>query len=244
MCCYNPTISPHLIKRFDLAVLESEYEKDLHLINESTLAIGYLSLGEVNENRWYFSKNKSFVTHNNPNWPESYMVDVRDENWQRLVIHKLVPEILKKGFEGLALDTVDNAAYLESLDPKYKGMREAMIDLIREIKKAYPQIYILTINGLSLFPDVGKEIDGIIAESVSTSYDFEKKTYFKVPRSQHLEICNRLQSKKKTYNLLILSLDYALPAQKKLIRYAREEAQKYGFLSFISTITLGDVFFQ
>lgn len=243
VCCYNPQISPHIIRRFDLAFLDSEYERSLDMIRESSVIIGYLSLGEVNKNRQYFPEIKTFVTFENPNWPGSFLMDVREGIWHELVISELIPEILKKGFQGLVLDTVDNAAYLEGLDPKYKGMREAMISLIKKINKAFPQVYIFTINGLSLFPEAGEVVDGIVAEDVSTSYDFEEKRYFKVPRNQHLEICKRLQSVKKTYKILILSLDYALPSQKELIQYARKEAKKYGFLPYISTIELDQVFF-
>ena len=104
------------------------------LLNQGKILFGYVTLGEVDNFEPWFQEvvDEGITIHANPVWEESLMVDMRDPRWGKRVIEKVIPFVLHKGFNGLFLDTVDNAANLEEEDPeKYKGMKRQLLTLLR-----------------------------------------------------------------------------------------------------------------
>jgi polysaccharide biosynthesis protein PelA len=93
------------------------------LTKGGALVLGYLSLGEVNRDRAWFGelREMGILLGENPNWPVSHYVDVRDAAWRKFVNATLVPEILAQGFRGVFLDTLDDPIELERRDPQSRG---------------------------------------------------------------------------------------------------------------------------
>ena len=113
-CYYADTAKLETLMKFDLLVLDSAYPAPLSpLADAGKTLIGYLSVGEVASTRPYFDrvKTEGILLEENRNWKGSFFVDVRDQRWTKRVVEDLIPEILRKGFHGIFLDTVDNAAY-------------------------------------------------------------------------------------------------------------------------------------
>ena len=83
------------------------------------------------------------------------MVDVRNPEWKEIIIQDVIPRILKAGFDGLFLDTIDTAAHLHAKHPKkYIGIKKAMIELIRDIKEHYPNLFLISNNGFLILEEI------------------------------------------------------------------------------------------
>ncbi len=103
------------------------------------MRLGYLSVGEADPRRPYGTEVRAapFLVEPDPAWPDNFRVDVRDRRWQQILLGEEIPRLLAQGFDGLMLDTIDTAPYLEGKDPaRFAGSRQALRDFVREIRTA------------------------------------------------------------------------------------------------------------
>src|SRR4051794_36004234 len=101
---------------FGVLALDSEYDQAaLSELRVKSIVLGYLSIAEVHTTRPYFSEMAAagLLGAENPAWPDARFVDMRDVRWRRRVLDDIVPGILKRGFHGLIIDTLDSAETLE-----------------------------------------------------------------------------------------------------------------------------------
>ncbi len=247
VCIYNENASPTDISKFDLAVVDADAHPDLTAIKKTnTILIGYVSLGEVGDYRWYWKHiaNKSWILEKNPNW-NSNMIDVRAQEWQDWLIDKIIPRILADGFDGLFLDTIDTAEYLEKYHPKHKypGAQKRMIQLIKAIRKKFPTIYIIANRGFSMLSKIGSAIDGVVAESIFSTIEFNENQNARLRTSDEYNIeTKKLLSVKKKCNLLVLTLDYVESENKLNIKNIISTSRQFGFIPYISTAKLDSVY--
>lgn len=231
------------LESYDVVVLEPGNKlpiDEFRLRNQETF--GYLNFGEVEKNRPYFEelKDKKILLAENPNWPGSYFIDIRDKRWQGMVIETIIPSILAHRYDGLFLDTVDNAAYLEEKDPEqYKGMKQAAIDLIKGIHYQYPGVKIFLNRGYAILPEVAKSIDMVLGESVYTTYDHQTKRYKFVEGDEYQEQVKILQKAQQTNpHLKVFTLDYWDPTDTTEIKKIYSLQRGNGFIPYVSTIDL------
>ena len=215
------------------------------LLNQGKIVFGYVTLGEVdNFEPWFNEVVKEGITfHANPVWEESLMVDMRDPRWSKRVIEKVIPFVLHKGFNGLFLDTVDNAANLEEEDPeKYKGMKQAAIRLVKAIRLNFPDIKLMMNRGLDVASEVANDIDFIIGEDVFSQYDQKRKIYFRTTRKQtDKDLALMRAAKKINPNLVLLSLDYADPTNRSERATIYRLAKDAGLDPYVGTIDLDQI---
>lgn len=231
---------------FELLILDSSSHPPLQpLASRGTTLLGYLSLGEVAGHTPYFSEVKAegLLLQENKNWRGSHLVDVRDSRWSKRVVEQLIPAILRQGFHGVFLDTLDDPPYLENTDPdKFRGMTAAAADLVKEIRFRYPHIKIALNRGYDLLPSVEPYIDVIMGESVYSDYDFEKKTYHLVPEDLYREQVHILRAaKERKPSLTILTLDYWNPSDRRKIAQIYRDQRANGFRPYVATIELNRI---
>lgn len=243
---YAQKLNHKEFKPYDVVVLDSNVDAEVKYLQEQDkLTIGYLSLGEISDHRDYFdlAKSKGLLLEENPNWPGSYTVDVRKKEWVKIVIEKLVPQLLFKRFNGVMIDTVDQIAALEQKDPKkYQGMKQAAAHLILAIRKHYPQMTIMMNRGFDIVPQVANSLNILLGESVYTKYNFETKTYEKVSPSDYEWQVNKLNEARKLNPLIqIFTLDYWNPDDKEFIKEIYRVERENGFVPYVSTVDLQQV---
>jgi len=241
---YSDKAPIETFKDYKLLILDSDYHPSLHALkDQGKLLLGYISLGEAESQRHYFKslENKDILLQENKNWPGSYYVDVRKPYWTKLVIEELIPTILRKGFHGLFLDTLDNPVHLENtVDPKaYKGMTAAAIRLVRTIRRHYPDIPIMMNRGFDLLPDVENDITMVMAESFRTDQDPTTKIYKFTSEPDYQYILNILHTAQtKNPKLKIMTLDYWDPKDTEGMRKIYKLQRQNGFLPYVSTVDL------
>lgn len=231
---------------YDLVVLDSKYHPPVAQVKDGTkVVLGYLSLGEVNHDRNYFAavKAEGLLIQENKNWPGSFMVDLRERRWRQRVVEELVPAILQQGFDGLFLDTLDNAAYLEESSPaRFQGMRQAAVDLVRTLRTEYPSIRIAINRGYDLLEQVAPYVDLAAAESLLATYDFSAKRYVPVAPQISAPQVRRLQAVMRDHpRVQVLSLDYWDPSDPEGARRIYRRELKNGFCPYVATIGLNEI---
>lgn len=237
---YGSDYTQKQLRPYEILVFDSHDHPNLkQFVGQGKTVLGYLSLGEIEEHRSYFQKAQQggFLLDKNPNWTDSYFVDLRDKRWAKQVIEELIPGILYQKFTGLFLDTLDNAVYLEQRDPqKYQGMREAAIHLVQAIRLHYPQIKIMINRAFDLLPEVAREVDMLVGESLYTTFDFTAKTYQRVPDEESEQHLQQMRSAKETNpRLQLFSLDYWDPDDLGTIRQIYEVERSRGLIPYVST---------
>jgi uncharacterized protein (TIGR01370 family) len=247
VCIYNENASVASVNKFDLAILDADAHPDLAELKKlNTILIGYVSLGEVGEYRWYWNliADKPWILGKNPNW-DSNMIDVRAPEWQALVINEIIPKIIDKGFDGIFLDTIDNAEYLEKYrsKKKYYGVQAAMINLIKAIRKKFPSLYIIVNRGFSILNDIGSVIDGVVAESIFTNLDFKNNTVRLLTPNEYYVNIKKLLEVRQRFNLTVFTLDYTDPNDTVHVSSVIAKARKFEFIPYISTAKLDSIYF-
>ncbi|MNX32285.1 hypothetical protein D3C86_624910 [compost metagenome] len=223
----------------DLLVLEPD-----HPWNPTTLRrpgqkiLAYLSLGEVHKTRAYFpelQRAKGTLVGPNPNWPDAQMVDPRSPAWRRLVLDRLAPEILAKGYDGFFFDTLDTADHLDRLG-KHPGARSAMAQLIKDLRKKYPEILLLPNGGLPLMDEAGGAFSALTTESVFTDYQFQPPTY-RLRDPQGAEVRRaEISRRAEALGVRVLVIEYADTPEMRAVAW--RNATEAGFVPFVSDIGL------
>ncbi len=240
---YAAELPPSAFYPYELVVLESDRHPPIEpLIDRGKKVVGYLSLGEVNETRPYFAdvKGEGILLGENENWKGSYFVDVRDPRWTKRVIDELVPQIIRRGFHGIFIDTMDNPGHLERLDANANaGMLEAGARLIRTLRRNFPRMTIILNRGYDMLPSVERDIDMVLGESVYADYDFEAKKYGKVDEATYRQQVEILQAAaRRQPDLKVLTLDYWDPADAAGIAEIYKVQTANGFSPYVATVEL------
>ncbi|MFC3174630.1 endo alpha-1,4 polygalactosaminidase [Novosphingobium bradum] len=243
---YGPATNPDLARTFDLLVLEPAHPRPIApLRGASAVLLGYLSLGEVEQGRAYAGQlhKAGALKAANRNWPDARLVDLRHPAWSELVIGRLIPEILAKGYDGIFIDTLDSAEALARRDPVGNaGMVEAAVALLRRIRKAFPRITVLLNRGYAALPEAAPAIDLLLAEAMASRWNFAEKRYELTPPADWDWQAERLRAAHAANPALrLLTLDYWNPADAATIAqlYARERAA--GFHPYVATLALDRV---
>ena len=231
---------------YDLLVLDSDHHPPLNpLSNRNKILLGYISLGEVEKERYFFQevKEQEILLQENPYWHDSFFIDIRGKYWPKKVLEEIIPGILSKSFDGLFLDTLDNLGELERANPvKYKGMVQAGVNLVKAIRKHYPDIKIMMNRGYELLPYLTDIIDMELGESVYADYNFKDKKYQLVDNNLYQTQVNILQkAQKQNPDLAIYTLDYWHPEDKEEIAEIYSKQRQNGFIPYVATIDLDKI---
>lgn len=228
---------------YGLLVLDSRHHPPLRpLKDRGKTLLGYISVGEVETHRPWFDRVKGWglLDQENPNWPGSFYVDVRDRRWVKLVVEELVPALLRAGFDGVFLDTLDNPPHLERTDPKrWAGMTEGAARLVATIRANWPRIRIMQNRGYEILPQTARVLDYALGESVYAGWDFAAKaSRLQSEEDYRFQVDALTGAKAINPALGLFSLDYWDPADAAGLRaiYARQRAN--GFSPYVSVVDL------
>ncbi len=240
---YGATTDPVLAKACTLLVLEPHHARPIApLRGPGSTLLGYASLGEVERTRPYFAglEKAGALRAPNPNWPDARLADLRHPAWRGAVLDRLVPAILALGYDGIFIDTMDNAEAMERQDPvANKGMVAAGVSLIADVRARFPRIRIMLNRGYALLPDVAPKIDYLLGEAMASRWNFTARHYELLSDSDWAWQAGRLRAAQaRNPALMLMTLDYWDPADTKEVSalYARERAA--GFSPYVATLAL------
>ncbi len=240
---YGATTDPVAAKACALLVLEPHHARPITpLRGPGSTLLGYVSFGEVERTRPYFAglEKAGALRAANPNWPDARLADLRHPAWRAAVLDRLVPAILALGYDGIFIDTMDNAEAMERQDPvANKGMVAAGVSLIAAVRARFPRIHIMLNRGYALLPDVAPKIDYLLGEAMASRWNFTAKHYELLSDSDWAWQAGRLRAAQaRNPALMLMTLDYWDPTDTKQVAalYARERAA--GFSPYVATLAL------
>jgi uncharacterized protein (TIGR01370 family) len=240
---YGPATDPALARACRLLVLEPHHDRPIApLRGAGSVLLGYVSLGEVERGRSYFGDlaKAGALGPANPHWPDARMADLRHPAWRSALLDRVVPGILALGYDGLFIDTMDNAEAMERRDPvANKGMVAAGASLIAAIRARFPAIRLMLNRGYAILPAVAPLIDHALGEAMASRWNFAAKRYERVGDADWQWQADRLRAaQKRNSRLTLATLDYWDPRDTAQVAalYARERAA--GFQPYVATLAL------
>jgi uncharacterized protein (TIGR01370 family) len=245
---YGAGASAAAFSPFDLVVLDSANVAPLALLQaRGKTVLAYISLGEVGRHRSYFQALQSdgLLLEENPNWPDSFAIDVRAPRWHKRVLEELVPDILGHGFDGLFIDTLDYPIERERRAPEAGvGMRAAAVQLVRSIRQNFPAAKIMLNRAYGIVPEVGDVIDMLLGESVFTHYDFASGNYQLAAPASYQQQVELLNAARRDFpRIRVMTLDYWDPDDLDGLSRIYLEQRKNGFSPYVATIGLDRVIY-
>lgn len=167
-CFYGGSLSTAAWTSLDMAVVDPDHFS----LPEATgpVRLAYVSAGEADDRRasWPSLEGKPFVLEGNPEWPHAHRVDPRAPEWAAAV-EASVSSALARGYDGVMLDTLDVAAYLESSAPaRFQGAVDAAGRLVLGLRERHPEAVLVMNNGLDLLGRVAEAVDGLVVEDLYT----------------------------------------------------------------------------
>ncbi|MEO5597140.1 MAG: endo alpha-1,4 polygalactosaminidase [Novosphingobium sp.] len=240
---YSARTDPAIARGYDLLVLEPDHPRPITpLRGPGSQLLGYLSLGEVEKGRDFIGllRREGALKTANQNWPDARMVDLRHPAWTRLVLDRLIPDILSKGYDGIFFDTLDNAEALERKDPAgCAGMVDAAAELVRSIRQRFPRSVLMMNRGYALLPRVASHVDLVLGEAMASRWNFAIKQYEFTPQADWSWQAERLIAAREANPALRLAtLDYWDPADRETIANLYDRERQAGFCPYVATLAL------
>lgn len=231
---------------YDVIVFDEEAHPDLTpLKHQGKTLLGYLSLGEVTSHRPYYAALKAAgaVLAPAPEHPDAYALDWTNDTWIRMVIEERIPALLRRGYNGIMIDTADRAGMLEKAQPKrHAGMNDAAVRLIRTIRMHYPDMPIMLNRGFDILPQVAGDIDMVLAESIYAFYDAKTAKSNRQPDAHYASVAQWLNALRKEHPALtVYTLDYWPQEDEEGIQaiYAAQRSQ--GFIPYVTSPSLQEL---
>lgn len=222
MIYYGNNACTKKLNAYQTLILDPDNYTDVNSFSASTYA--YLSIGEVNEHRDYFNllKNENKILSKNSVWG-SYLIKF-DSYWENLLISKIIPEILAKGYTGIMLDNIDAIVYYKTAN------KDVLIDFINSLKLCFPKLQIMVNRGFEIINEL--EVDSVLLESTISTHDFETKEYLIFEEPIKFKIKN---------NIKCYSVDYWPTHDFENIKKIRNLAKNEGYVSLVTDISLQQI---
>lgn len=232
--CYSK-ITPEQVKNYKMVIIEPDFYSKAEITAlkaTGTTIIAYITLGEVDSNRWYFPllEERGFLGINK-NWNSSFL-NLEDDVTRAIILEKALPEIMIKGVDGVFMDTIDAVSpYTER-----SNLSPYMLSLIQGIRERYPKKLIIQNAGLFLLDQSKSIIDAVLIEDIASGYDFVNKEYFIKDFDAYIRRLDLVKENSQKHNIPFLIVDFA--ETEMAINEIKSRLDSLSFPYFISNIEL------
>jgi len=233
------------LDRFDMAVIDPDHHISFERLKNIPVWVAYVSVGQAENNRLYWQeiKAKSWIIRENPNRKGHYLVDVRHPDWHNVLLDQVIPRLVKDGFHGIMLDNLDTAEFLESEDPDlYEGSKQGLVELIKKIHNRYPDLNLISNNGLSILEDAAPFLSGLIVEDIYWMVDFVNREYKPVAPGDRKDKNAVLRKIMNNHPLAVFNIEYLSPVQEDTITKTIRKSRKLGYRPYVAEKNLSQIY--
>jgi polysaccharide biosynthesis protein PelA len=246
--CYYGDDGLEKLSRFDAVILAPHKQSEANvrqLVAAGTVTLAYLSVGEDSseftdgferdwlepesiepiqfEPEWALREITGELVHN-PVWG-GVVVNLSHPGWTKTLFDR-AKHALEMGFHGFFLDTIDRSSVAD---------RRALTRIIRDLRTRWPGAPIMLNRGFELLPSVQDLVDGVVFESLSTTWILEaaQVKYARVTDETlevNLDIAQQLRELGRSWELALWALDYT--DSRELEAFSQATAKAFGFVSF------------
>jgi len=225
----------HYARDAQLVVVSGDPRIPIGDFPSATIRLAYVSVGEADARRpyWPAVRGQPFLVEPNSEWSDNIRVDVRDPRWQDILLREEVPRLMKLGFDGLMLDTIDTAPYLENKDPgRFAGSRQALRDWLRRLRESFPRAVVIA-NGGAALVDAAPFVDGFVIEGVFSIYDPGRHVYRATTDAERTWKLGAVARARDVARKPVFSIEYADVGDVALSRWAFQESVRHGFRPYV-----------
>jgi len=193
------------------------------------IVLSYMSIGEAEDYRWYWSQRASWLGAQNSKWRGNYAVRFWDSAWQE-IIFSYTDKIIVAGFDGVYLDKVDE---FEAM-----GHRDDMVQFVTRIatraKSSKSDFLVISQNGDQLLsdPKFRRAIDGFAREDLFYGEDSDGSRNSAESIRESISRLKMLSAEGKP----VFVVEY--PRNEKQADTARREISEQGFIGLIARRSL------
>ncbi len=162
------------LRGYSLVVVDGETTstsriRTLHA--RGSIVLAYLSIGTIEDGRWWSTAAQEFRLDRWQDWGEWY-ADVNRPRFRSLITGTVLPRIMAAGYDGVFLDNVD---MVESHPAQRRGMATLLSQVSRQVHGRGRLV--LAQNGDTQLSWMLPWLDGWNREDVSYTYDFDTGKY-------------------------------------------------------------------
>ncbi|GAA4014987.1 bifunctional glycoside hydrolase 114/ polysaccharide deacetylase family protein [Actimicrobium antarcticum] len=230
------------LQAFDIAVVEPD-----HVTNPAARArsvadgthtlFAYVSLGEVQPSRSYYKQLPAGALRgDNAAWG-SKVIDQAAPGWQPFFLDQVIAPLWQQGWRGFFLDTLDSYQLFARTDAERSRQTGAMVALLREFKRRYPDAKLILNRGFELLPEIAPLTYAVAAESLYQGFDAARNQYGPVSATDREWLLAQMSTVRQKYGLPVIAIDYvdpALPASRDLARSTARQIASQGFIPWVA----------
>ncbi|HEV2610354.1 MAG TPA: bifunctional glycoside hydrolase 114/ polysaccharide deacetylase family protein [Noviherbaspirillum sp.] len=236
----NPPLSD--LQAFDIAVVEPAHVRNPRATARASADGGhelfaYVSLGEVQPSRpYYASLPKNVLRGDNAAWG-SRVIDQAAPGWSDFFLNTIIAPLWEQGWRGFFLDTLDSYQLFATTDAERATQTAAMVGILREMKRRYPEARLIFNRGFELLPEVSSLVYAVAAESLYQGFDAGKNAYRPVPEQDREWLMGQMKTARDRYKLPVIAIDYVAPdsaASRELARSTAARIMADGFIPWVA----------
>ncbi|WP_308620416.1 endo alpha-1,4 polygalactosaminidase [uncultured Desulfovibrio sp.] len=240
LCYYGQDREVLALPEYDLLILEADALGPVTRNDKGNrMCAAYMSIGEISPNRWFWPlvQNKPWLLEKNPDWPDARRIDPRSPEWSDLLVNTIAPALLAAGYDGFMLDNADIGEYLENRAPEaYAGAREAVANIIRRLRRRFPEAVLIANGALETAADTADCLDAVVCESTCSRWRTNgdgSVSYEEISPQDRAWLRPRLL-RLRGAGLPVLALEYVAPEDTAMRQRIRETVKHAGNHPYIA----------
>lgn len=241
---YGARIPVDDLRAFDWVVLEPAHAlaqdpRIVATLGPDTLALAYVSVGEVTPDRPYFADvPKAWLPASNAAWG-SRVVDQTAAGWPRFLRERIVKPLWDAGFRAFFLDTLDSYQLLAKTPAEQARQAQALAETLRGLIAAFPGIRLMLNRGFELVDaTLAPNVLAVAAESVYRGWNQGENAYVEVSASDREWLLARFADMRGKFKLPGIAIDYCAPQDRALARQTAQNIAAQGLIPWVADPTL------
>ena len=232
----NPPLD--LLSAYERVVVEPENispDQLRYLQKRGVTVYAYLSIGEVGTDRdWYDQIKKEWKLGINSSW-NSDVMDMTSTDWHDFLLNKKMQKLWQQGYRGFFLDTMDSYQLFAKTESEQKKQQQGMVKLLKSMNQQYKNVHLLFNRGFEILDQVANLSDGLVAESLFSGWDPDKKKYTTISAKDREWLLGQLKQARDDYSLPVIVIDYLPPEQREQAEKVADKIRQEGFIPWVST---------
>lgn len=241
---YGAQIPFDELSAFDGVVLEPEHALAadpavVARLAPQTLAMAYVSLGEVQASRPYAADLPAgAVVGRNPEW-DAQIIDQTHARWPAFVAERIIAPLWRAGFRAFFLDTLDSYHRIAKTDAARLQQAQALRATLRGLQQRYEGIRFLLNRGFELVDaELAPSVLAVAAESLFQRWDPQSRRYGAVSEADRRWLLDRFAELRSRYGIAGVAIDYCAPAERPLARQTAQRIADAGLIPWVAEPSL------
>ena len=239
---YGRPIPHELLARYDRVVIEADaITSDALLLRGRAEPFLYVSIGEAEPWRAGYDRlDPNWFLGLNQGWGGN-IVDLSQPGWLEHILDARIGPLWSRGYRGFFLDTLDSFRGADLTSSQLARQEKALSRILRGIYERHPQIRLILNRGFELLPEFGRQVAGVVAESLIHGWDASEKSYFRVKQADHAWLLARLRTTRDSFKLPVTVIDYLPMTDRDAAERAAKMIRDLGFTPWVTTPQLDSI---